>query len=315
MNLKDQKPDTHEGYPVLFRTLFTKSHNCDYVTAARNCTGSTEVQGEAMSLPAPPVTNHVSKRRDTSMKKRFLTAALTGLLSAGMVMNTAAAPTGSEGGAIPYSEGTDVYAGVILDDPDAKLKVHVPTLFAFVVNGSLDPSLEKEISVENGNLLLPNVKVAVNEEDNSDPDNRGYHIQTVGDGNMHFENFSTAVDKDNPGKRKGIQVNIKGSIKNEGTDRSRNFWEHVYEKPSDFKQYRLSVEGEAFDQLEKDGSHSMENAIGLEAPDLGNGTENLDAGNFAVIGSRKNVTFGVEVGGTQGNYNQVEESAKVGSIV
>ena len=146
------------------------------------------------------------------MKKRFLTAALTGLLSAGMVMNTAAAPTGSEGGAIPYSEGTDVYAGVILDDPDAKLKVHVPTLFAFVVNGSLDPSLEKEISVENGNLLLPNVKVA-------------------------------------------------------------------------------------------------------EAPDLGNGTENLDAGNFAVIGSRKNVTFGVEVGGTQGNYNQVEESAKVGSIV
>ena len=249
------------------------------------------------------------------MKKRFLTATLAGLLSTGMVMNAAGAPTGSEGGAVPYSNGTDVYAGVILDDQDAKLKVYVPTLFAFVVNGSLDQNLDTEISVEKGNLLLPNVKVAVNEEDNSGTGNYGYSIDTVGDGSMYFENCSTAADEDNPGKRKGIQVNIKGSIKNEGTDRSRNFWKHVYEEPSDFKQYRLSVEGETFSKLEKDGSHSMENAIGLEAPDLGDGTENLDAGNFAVIGNRKNVTFGVEVGGKQGNYNQVEESAKVGSIV
>ena len=91
------------------------------------------------------------------MKKRLLTAAAAGLLSTGMMMNVFAAPDVSEGGAIPYSDGTEVYAGVIMNDPDAKIKVYVPTLFAFVVNGSVDEGAEDAISVENGNLLLPNL--------------------------------------------------------------------------------------------------------------------------------------------------------------
>ena len=267
-----------------------------------------------MSLPVPP--KHCFKKERYDMKKRFLTATLAGLLSAGMVMSAVAAPDTdrSEGGAIPYSEGTDVYAGVILEDPDAKLRVYVPTLFAFVVNGSVDTGATDAISVENNNLLLPNVKVAVNTEDGNDP-NHDYSIETVGEGHMYFENCSTAIDGD---ERVGIPVSIKGSIKNEGTAASRNYWEHVGRDlttdKGDFKKYRLSVDGIAFSEGSADG-FTMKEAIALEAPDLGQDGSNLDKSGYAIVGSQKDVEFGVEVGGQQNHYQQVEESAKVGNIV
>lgn len=251
------------------------------------------------------------------MKKRFLTATLAGLLSAGMVMSAVAAPDPndkSEGGAIPYSEGTDVYAGVILKDPDAKLRVYVPTLFAFVVNGSVDPNAAEVISVDNGSLLLPNVKVAVDTE-KGNFDKHNYSIETVGEGHMYFENCSTAIKGDN---RVGIPVSVKGSIKNEGTAVSRNYWEHVGTAPTedkkDFKKYRLSVDGIAFSEGSADG-FTMKDAIELEEPNLGDDNSNLDKSGYAIVGSQKDVKFGVEVGGLQNHYNQVEESAKVGNIV
>lgn len=260
------------------------------------------------------------------MKKRFLTAATAGLLSAGMAMSAFAAPGEvSEGGAIPYSDGTDVYAGVILKDPDAKIKVYVPTLFAFVVNGSVDSSATDAISVENNNLLLPNLKVEVNEDDGDGP-NHSYSIQTVGEGHMYFENCSTARDEENEGARIGIPVSIKGSIRNEGTAASRNYWEHVGTKPgtddADFKHYRLSVDDIVFDTATEDGGFGMGEGITLSAPDLGRAGSagnweytNLDDGNYAIAGSQTDVAFGVEVGGQQNDYTQVEESAKVGNIV
>lgn len=252
------------------------------------------------------------------MKKRFLTATLAGMLSAGMVMSAVAAPDPndkSEGGAIPYTDGTQVYAGVTLKDPDAKLKVYVPTLFAFVVNGSVDSKNNNAISVENGSLLLPNMKVEVDEKDGNE-ENHNYSIQSVGSGEMYFENCSTAINEEN--KRVGIPVSIKGSIKNEGSLESRNYWKHVGEAPGtekeDFKTYRLSVDGYAFKEGTDDG-FAMEKAIDLEAPVLGENEENLDETGYAIVGSKKNVNFGVEVGGQQRHYNQVEESAKVGNIV
>lgn len=260
------------------------------------------------------------------MRKRLLATATAGLLSAGMAMSAFAAPTEvSEGGAVPYSDGTDVYAGVILEDPDAKIKVHVPTLFAFVVNGSVDSSATNAISVENNNLLLPNLKVEVNEDDGQ-VTNHSYSIQTVGEGHMYFENCSTARDEENEGARAGIPVSIKGSIRNEGTAVSRNYWEHVGTQPGtedgDFKHYRLSVDDIAFDTATEDGGFGMGEGITLSAPDLGRtGSKgswaytNLDDGNYAITGSQTDVKFGVEVGGKQNNYTQVEESAKVGNIV
>lgn len=261
------------------------------------------------------------------MKKRMLTAAMAGVMSISMMMSAFAAPGDevSEGGAVPYSDGTEVYAGVILKDPDAKIKVKVPTLFAFVVNGSVDAGATDAISVGNGNLLLPNIKVEVDENDGSGTDNHSYSIQTVGEGRMYFENCSTARDDDNNGGRIGIPVSIKGSIRNEGSLASRNYWEHVGTAPgendADFKHYQLSVDGKAFDKAEN-GGFSMSEAIDLEAPDLGRSGSvgaftytNLDAGNYAITGSQKDVEFDVKVGGQQNDYTQVEESAKVGTIV
>lgn len=238
------------------------------------------------------------------MKKQILTAAAAGLLSVAMMMTAFAA---TEGGAVPTNDGTDVYAGVILDDPDAKIKVYVPTLFAFVVNGSVSTDATDSISVDNGNLLLPNVKVQV--------DGDSYSVQTVGEGNMYFENCSTAIVD---GERAGIPVSIKGSIKNEGTEASRNGWVHVGDAPTtaetDVKHYRLNVEDVPF-TAEADGTFQMQNAVELEAPDLGTNGENMDANGYAISGSQKQVDFGVEVGGQQKDYNQVEESAKIGNIV
>lgn len=253
------------------------------------------------------------------MKRKLFTAAAAGLLSTAMALSAFAAPTtGTEGGAIPSTDGTDVYAGVIVDDPDAKIKVYVPTLFAFVVNGSVDENATEAITTENGSLLLPNIKVEANGDDS-------YSIQTVGDGRMYFENCSTAKDEDNEGERVGIPVSIRGSIKNEGTAESRNGWEHIGTAPTtdeaDKKHYRLSVGNIPFES-ELDGTFQMQEEIPLEAPDLGrveeNGTvtyTNLDEGNFAIQGTQEEVAFSVEVGGQQNHYQNVEESAKIGNIV
>lgn len=250
------------------------------------------------------------------MRKSLLTSATSVILSACLAVSAFAA---SGGEAIPYNEGTDVYAGVILKDPDAKIRVYVPTLFAFVVNGSVEQNATKAISVENGSLLLPNVKVNVSE---TGTDKRDYQIETVGTGNMYFENCSTAL-KDQGNERTGIPVSIIGSIKNEGSDESRNFWKHIENAPgtdaSDFKHYRLNVDGIPFSEVSRDG-FTMKESIKLEAPDLGyNGLDsysNMDADSkLAIIGSKKDVKFGVEVGGKQNDYQQVEESAKIGNIV
>lgn len=135
-----------------------------------------------------------------------------------------------------------------------------------------------------------------------------YSIQTVGEGHMYFENCSTAWDEDEPTARVGVPVEIRGSIKNEGTLESRNYWEHIGTKPTtgDFKKYRLNVDGIEFSNSEA-GGFTMAEAIQLDAPDLGrtgNATDgfeysNLDSGNFAITGSQKDVEFGVEVGGKQ----------------
>lgn len=268
------------------------------------------------------------------MRRKVMATAMTGLLSASMVMNAFAAPgvegnpdgQGTHGGVSNYENGTDVYAGVVLDDPDAKIKVEVPTLFAFVVNGTVDDEDTSAISVENGSLLLPNVMVEVDENSGTEG-YRDYKIQTVGENKFYFDNFSTVKDenKDNAG-RTGLAVEIKGSISNEGTDADRNYWTHVENAPGtdegDFKHYRLTVDGKPFSVVEGD-RFEMKAAVTLAAPDLGR-TENAgeyeytnldEETNFAKYGEKTFVDFGVEVGGQRSDYKQVEQSAKVGTIV
>lgn len=250
-------------------------------------------------------------------KIKFVSAAATLALAATMALPAfAEAPgmtsqDGTIGGAIPTDNGTQVWAGVAVDNPDMRIKVTVPTLFAFVVNGTVDSTAGTQaVTVENDGLLLPNVKVT-----NVQGTTGGstYDISTVGESTLKFENFSTYLKDD---ARTGLEVEVTGSIRNEGTEDSRRGWTHIGTKPNatqgqDLKKYRLSVDDQPFVPQE-DGSFGMNTAVVIEAPDL---TDNLDTTTqLAKTGAVHEVEFGVEVGGTRGDYKTVEESAKVGTI-
>lgn len=265
------------------------------------------------------------------MKKKLIAVAMTGALCAGSVLPALAA-TG--GGTITTESGTDIYAGITLDDPDAKIKVEVPTLFAFVVNGTVatdNTAVKSAITLDAENdtttsasILLPNVKVKVTTPSTSTaaPHNGKYSLQVVGDGNMKFTNYSTKYSDgaDSVDNREGLSVSIIGSIKNEGTDQSRNYWRHVNNADllgadtNGFKRYTLEIDEIKFSTANLDGSFEMGQPLVLAAPSLAN--NNLDTTtNFAIAGEIHEATFNVYVGGTRGQYNQVEESAKVGTIV
>ncbi len=270
------------------------------------------------------------------MKKRLIAVAMTGALCAGSVLPALAA-TG--GGSTTTESGTDIYAGITIDDPDAKIKVEVPTLFAFVVNGTVDSGAAANAAVksqitlgdnsnETATILLPNVKVKVNSPSTTTqaPHDGGYSLQVVGDGNMKFTNYSTkynagadSVENNIASNREGLQVFISGSIANEGTDQSRNYWRHVNNADTlagntvGFKRYTLEIDGIKFNTVNSDGSCAMGTLLALDAPIL---TSNLDTTtNFAIAGEVHEAKFNVHVGGQRGQYNQVEESAKVGTIV
>lgn len=281
-----------------------------------------------------------------SMKKQLLSAVAAGLLSVSMI-TSAFAGGASGGGAVPTADGTEVWAGILLDDPDAQISVFVPTLFAFVVNGSVDALqtapvkssitlAQQGITGGNETILLPNVKVDVT----TDPATAtsDYAIQTVGSGNMQFQNMSTrrstSAETATNGTRTGLGVDIRGAIKNEGTEASRNYWTHVANvddvsavgTDTEFKKYTLEVgkvggAAQKFDAATADGSLAMTLPIALPAPALGydavsNTYSNLNTGtNLAVAGAIEDIAFNVHIGGQQGQYNQVEESAKVGTIV
>jgi len=264
------------------------------------------------------------------MKKRLIAVAMTGALCAGSVLPALAA-TG--GGSTTTASGTDIYAGITLDDPDAKIKVEVLTLFAFVVNGTVDTAatgvVKSQITLDNAGdttteaaILLPNVKVQVETPSTGATTTDGtYAVQVVGDGNMKFTNYSTKYSNAQGAvnQRMGLEVSVFGSIRNEGTNESRNYWEHVNNaddlagNTTGFKKYTVEIDGLQFDTAELDGSFAMGTALVLPAPDL---TNNLDTTtNFAIVGAPHESTFNVHVGGQRNQYKQVEQSAKVGTIV
>jgi hypothetical protein len=257
------------------------------------------------------------------MNKKILTTLLAGALTASMVIPafaTGATNNTTTGGAIPSSEGTDVFAGVMLNDIDAKVKVEVPTLFAFVVNGSVSDT--DAVAITNEHLSLPNVKVVVDIPSDGATD-AVYHTEVEETGSMRFTNYSTKAGDVSGDPREGLAVSINGTIIDEGSLESRNYWQHVAsvtDDEDDVKKYVISIDGKDFNQA-KDGGFTMATGIDLDKPELGFNTStnkysNLDDdGKYAISGITKDVTFGVKVGGLRNQYNKVEQSAKVGTIV
>ena len=266
------------------------------------------------------------------MKKKVLTALMTGVLTMSMVIRVFAGNNGSGTGVTPTANDTDVNGGVILENTDAKIKVEVPTLFAFVVNGSVSGDEGAVTSGEDGGITLPGVKVKVTPP-SSEPDvltgESLLSIETEDNRVMNFVNYSTKRDNmtgrpDKP-DRVGLGVEINGFIENKGSVESRNHWTHVagakdvQGKKEGFKQYTISIDGDFFD-VEQDGRLEMANSIALGAPDLewieGKTYNNMNASTkLAETGITKTAVFDVAVGGQKGQYSEAEQSAKVGTIV
>lgn len=254
-------------------------------------------------------------------KMKLVSVAAAMAMAASMSVSAFAAatapgtPGGNVGGAVPVQDGTQVWAGVVVDNPDMRIKVTVPTLFAFVVNGTIDTQFEnKAVSAADGGLLLPNVKV----ENVQGGTGAGatYDLTTTGSGNFTFDNYSTYYSKGDTDYR-GLAVNLKGSLKNE----TGSTWTHVTTAPTqtkgtDVKKYQISVNGQAFDTIYADGTHGMATPIALDAPENVSSTGNLDGTTkLAKTPASEEAKFDVTVGGARGDYNQVEASAKIGTIV
>ena len=251
------------------------------------------------------------------MKLVSVAAAMAMAASMSVSAFAAAAPPANStvGGAVPTDNGTEVWAGVAVDNPDMRIKVTVPTLFAFVVNGSVDATEgAKAVTAANGGLLLPNVKV----ENVQGGTGAGatYDLTTTGSGNFTFDNYSTYYSKDDTDYR-GLAVKLKGSLKNE----NGSTWTHVTTAPTqtkgtDVKKYQISVNGQAFNTIYADGTHGMAAPISLDAPENVSSTGNLDATTkLAKTPTSEEAEFNVTVGGARGDYKQVEASAKIGTIV
>lgn len=115
-------------------------------------------------------------------------------------------------------------------------------------------------------------------------------------------------------------MKVTGSITNEGTADSRNGWTAIGTAPStaantDVKKYQLVVNKKAFAPVAAN-TFGMTEAVLVGAPDVtSDNAANLDnTTKLAKAGNVEEVTFDVKVGGVRGDYNKVENSAKVGTI-
>jgi|GEM_PF-455235 len=294
------------------------------------------------------------------MKKNVTKILLAGALSASMAMPAMAAPDSYEhgGGVIPVAEGTDVYAGIYIDDLDAQSRIHVevPTLFGFVVNGTIKANdqrvvsqvtIDEEGTGESATIMLPNMLVTIEKNSEKydvntpgalDADGNGVTYTVGGNqsGNMKFKNYSTkAVMDANTGSYRfeGQEIELLGYV-DEGidtTDEERNYWSHVQNAAAaegvagGFKQYTVYLDGKPFSTKNDSGWYGLAptDSVTLQAPDLGesfdNGAwtySNLDTDtNLASTPYSTTLDFNVRVGGRRDQYKQIEESAKVGTIV
>lgn len=234
------------------------------------------------------------------MKKKLAATLLAGALSTVMIVPAFATVT-------THETGTEVWAGVIVEDKNPVVKVEVPTLFAFVVNGTITDTDESAVTTSNNNIYLPNYKVV------------GDSLTITSDKEMKMNNYSTYQEGD---IRKGLKLNLKGEIKetlNELPEKDKWVYSNTIVKADekgnrdDFRKYRILIDGNDFKEVTPDG-YKMAEAIDLEAPDTQNG--NLDeSSQLAIRPTTHYANFDVIVGGQRGQYKEVEQSAKIGTIV
>ena len=237
------------------------------------------------------------------------------------------------------SEGptSNVWISVTQVPSEARVSVTVPLAYGFVVKGSVDPGDTVPVKVEDGNLYVPNVKVHVSvPSGGSGP--AEYGLQTISESAIPIRNYSTDVreehlEDENP-PREGLPVEVKPFIAGFDEDGgTAHYWKAVGYDPTwngtdpttNFKEYQMQIDGVAFSEpgqvtiSYEDASTEVKDVfwyngkIALDAPEdvLTNG---YTAAGTANIPSETYIDVNVKVGGKQNEYNQVEESLKVGAI-
>ncbi|GLC80983.1 hypothetical protein [Lacrimispora brassicae] len=239
------------------------------------------------------------------------------------------------------SEGpaSNVWLSVTQIPSEARVSVTVPLAYGFVVRGSVDISDTYPVSLENGNLIVPNVKVHVSvPSDSGTGTTAEFELQTISEHTIPILNYSTDVreehlEEENP-PREGLPVELKPFIAGYDSDEGKtHYWKAVGYDPTwdgassqtNFKEYQMLIDNVAFSDpgqvtiSYEDNSTELKDVfwyadkIALSAPE-GVLTNGYTAAGTAHTPSTTYVSVGVKAGGMQSEYKQVEESLKVGAI-
>lgn len=242
------------------------------------------------------------------------TKTVLGLALAGLVAGTALTP----GALAAQAEGpgTNVWLSAVPRPSDTRISVTIPTAIGFVVVGGAAEGATNPISVENGNLLLPNVKV---ERDGAS----GHKVTVTGESTLRMENYSTDVPEEQLEKpegerqRVGLAVKVAATIKPQ-TDSA---WTPIATEPGlaaeNAKQYQVSVGVSqplgVFNKTEANGALRLDKSFTLPKPPVGE--SGWTTAGVSLVPSRTQLLLDIKVGGTQNMYTTTENSAKVAQIV
>ncbi|MSS10657.1 hypothetical protein FYJ38_18705 [Clostridium sp. WB02_MRS01] len=239
------------------------------------------------------------------------------------------------------SEGpaSNVWLSVTQIPSEARVSVTLPLAYGFVVRGSVDSNDTNPVSVEGGNLIVPNVKVHVSIP--SDPGSgtkAEFELQTISEHAIPIRNYSTDVREEHMEEeyppREGLPIELKPFIAGYDSDEGKtHYWKVVKDDPTwngtssqtRFKEYQMLIDDFAFSDpgevtiSYEDGNMELKSVLWCDGTITLNAPEDVQAHGYtaagtALIPSEKYVTVDVKVGGRQDEYSQVEESLKVGAI-
>ncbi len=256
------------------------------------------------------------------IKKRGEVIAFTFLLCTGILSFSAFAGNHEAKG-----PSSNVWIDVVEVSSDSRLSVTVPIGYGFVVSGTTEASgaeTTEAISVNNGNLFLPNVRVKITTTSGSGT--AAYEMEYSAPV-MPIENYSTDVRDENMDQndppREGLPVELHPYIM-KSTDTTSHYWKITSTPPTsadgDFKFYRMILDGKPFSvdtNKDVEGTSTavvqLSDTIALDAPPDVPSNGHTAAGT-ALIPSKTPVPVDVEVGGRRGQYTQVEASVNVAQI-
>lgn len=280
----------------------------------------------------------------------------TGILCFSVPAEAISVGTGNDVGTTPAETvesgpASNVWLDVIQVPTQARISVTVPLSYGFAVIGSVEDTAVNPVSVENGNLLLPNIRVVV-KTPSGVASNAVYEIQTVSESSIPIRNYSTDVRDENADEeippREGLPVAVQPYMialpvddnlipipihhwQPSLTDPTWKAPETADEAKVNFKKFQMVLDGLAFSEPEQKSISTIlsngtvtnkvwnviwlenKSTIALDAPPSVPDYGYTSAGT-ARIPSEKHISVQVRVGGIQNQYTQVEESLKVGAI-